>query len=83
MNENNQFLDQLAGNPMLAFQIGIIASNYAMSTSAQAVAAERAAIVAMLITLANEHDVMDDADGANAAYANAYRDAAEKVRSRG
>lgn len=80
---NNPFLDSLVGNPMLAFQIGIIASNYAMSSSLQAVATERATLVKLFTDLANEHDSIDDEDSANTAYANAYRDAADKVRQRG
>lgn len=84
MNEQyNEFMAQLAGNPMLALQIGIYIASYSSVMVAQAVAGERAAIVKILTELANEHDGIDDEDGANTAYANAYRDAAEKVQRRG
>ena len=76
---DNEFLQLLAGNPMLAIQVGIFTQSYSALQVLSAIAKERADLAVQFEQLANEHAEMDNGFETSMA----YRDAADKVRSRG
>ena len=79
---DNEFFQVLAGNPLLAIQVGIFTQSYSAGQVSVAVAKERADLAHIFEQLATEHAAMDN-EQQNVITALVYRDVAEKMRNRG